>query len=77
MTATYAPNATVEGLMHVLRTRGPAALAETWTKQRLAMLAEAQLHDICDRLQRLKFDRIWIADDLKRLVEAWGALRHG
>src|SRR6516165_4096733 len=35
-----APAAAVEALMWVLRTRGPAALKETWVERRLTMLSE-------------------------------------
>jgi len=73
----WAAASTLEALMWVLRTRGPAALKETWVERRLTMLSELQLREIGARLRRLKPEiaRAWIDEDIKRLAEAWVA-RH-
>jgi hypothetical protein len=65
--------ATVEALMHVLRTRGPKALKEAWVQTRLAMLAEEQLHEVAARLQKLKPEiaKAWTTAEIERLTETW------
>jgi hypothetical protein len=69
---------TVEALMLGLRERGTAALKETPVQRRLEALSESQLHEVCERLQRLKPEiaRAWTADEVVTLVEAW-AVCHG
>ena len=68
--------ATVEALMYSLRERGLAALKEASVQRRLAALSEAQLHEVAQRLERLKPEiaRAWTADEVVRLV---GAACHG
>jgi hypothetical protein len=66
---------TVEALMLGLGERGTAALKEAPVRQRLDQLSEAQLHEVCARLQKLKPEiaRAWSPDEIERLVEAWAA----
>jgi len=68
--AGRAAASTIEALMLGLRERGTAAL-----KRRLDALSEAQLHEVCDRLQKLKPEiaRAWTAHELVELVELWAA----
>jgi hypothetical protein len=67
--------ATVEALMFSLRERGVAALAEPQTRRRLGELSEAQLHEVCTRLQNLKIARTWADAEIEQLAVAWNA-RH-
>jgi hypothetical protein len=66
---------TVEALMLGLRARGLGALKEAPARRRLAELSEPQLHEVCERLQKLKPEiaRAWTADEVRRLLEAWMA----
>ena len=64
-----APQATVEALAFTLRKRGPAALTEPPTGQRLRAISEQQLREVCKRMR-------WPDSDTARLVEQW-AKDHG
>jgi hypothetical protein len=63
----------VEALMLGLRERGVAALKEAPVQQRLAALSESQLHEVCERLQKLKTEiaRPWAPDEVRQLLEMW------
>ena len=73
--AGRAAASTIEALMLGLRERSVAALKEAPVQQRLAALSEPQLHEVCERLQRLKPEiaRAWTAGEVVQLVEAWAA----
>jgi len=73
--AGRAAASTIEALMLGLRERGTAALKEPPVQRRLDALSEAQLHEVCDRLQKLKPEiaRAWTAHELVELVELWAA----
>jgi hypothetical protein len=64
---------TVEALMYSLRSRRTAALKEPQTQHRIAALSESQLHEVCERLQKLKAEiaKPWSPDEVRRLLEAW------
>jgi hypothetical protein len=70
---------TVEALVFGLRERGTAALKEPPVQRRVGELSEAQLHEVCGRLQKLKthIAKSWSADKIKALVETWQELHHG
>lgn len=76
--AGRAAASTVEALMYSLREHGTAALDEPPTKRRIRQLSEQQLHEVAQRLERLKpkIAKPWTADEVVRLVEAWTAC-HG
>jgi hypothetical protein len=73
-----APQPTVEALMYALR-RGGAALTDPNNARRLSELSEAQLHEICARLQNLKpkIARPWTAEEVEALVAIWWTSHHG
>src|SRR5262249_48260397 len=68
---------TVEALMYSLRAGG-AALACPHARRRLAELSEAQLHEVCARLQRFRpnIARAWASVEVELLVAIWVDL-HG
>ena len=68
---------TIEALMFSLRAGG-AALACPHARRRLAELTEAQLHDVCARLQKIdpNIARAWTPIEVELLVAVWSDL-HG
>jgi hypothetical protein len=66
---------TVEALLYSLRAGG-AALACPHARRRLAELAEAQLHEVCARLQKLdpNIARAWTSIEVELLVAVWSDL---
>jgi hypothetical protein len=74
--AMAAPPTTIEALMLSLR-RGVGALAKPDVQRRLADLDESQLESICLRVQAFKAGIAppWSAEDVDRLISAWGKLR--
>ena len=68
---------TIEALMFSLRAGG-AALACSHARRRLAELTEAQLHEVCARLQRIdpNIARAWTPIEVELLVAVWSDL-HG
>ena len=68
---------TVEALMFSLRAGG-AALACPHARRRLAELSEAQLHEVCARLQKIdpNIARAWTPIEVELLVAVWNDL-HG
>ena len=72
------PDIVVEALMLGLRERGTKALTERKVLQRLSDLSEQQVHDVCERLQRLKPEiaRAWTTEQITALLGAWN-ICHG
>jgi hypothetical protein len=68
---------TIEALMFSLRAGG-AALTSPHARRRLAELTEAQLHEVCARLQKIDLDiaRTWTPIEVELLVAVWSDL-HG
>ena len=68
---------TIEALMFSLRAGG-VALACPHARRRLAGLAEAQLHEVCARLQKIDLNiaRAWTPIEVELLVAVWSDL-HG
>jgi hypothetical protein len=68
---------TIEALMFSLRAGG-AALACPHARRRLAELTEAQLHELCARLQKNdpNIARAWTPIEVELLVAVWSDL-HG
>lgn len=68
---------TIEALMFSLRADG-AALACPHARRRLAELTEAQLHEVCARLQKIAptIARAWAPIEVELLVHVWSDL-HG
>ena len=68
---------TVEALMYSLRAGG-TALACPHARRGLSELSEAQLHDVCARLQRFqpRIARAWTPVEVELLVAIWVDL-HG
>src|SRR5262245_6205108 len=68
---------TVEALMYTLRAGG-TALACPHARRRLSELSEAQLHEVCARLQRFqpRIARAWTPVEVELLVAIWVDL-HG
>jgi hypothetical protein len=68
---------TTEALMFSLRAGG-AALECPHARRRLAELSEAQLHEVCARLQMIDFNvaRAWTAIEVELLVAVWSDV-HG
>ena len=68
---------TIEALMFSLRAGG-VALACPHACRRLAELTEAQLHEVCARLQKLDLNiaRAWTPIEVELLVAVWSDL-HG
>ena len=64
---------TVEALMLGLRERGTEALTESAIQGRLSDLHEPQIHEVCERLQRLKSEiaRAWMSDEITALLDTW------
>jgi hypothetical protein len=73
-----APQPTVEALMFELR-RGGVALGEPSNLRRLEELSEAQLHEVCARLQKFKphIARAWTQAEIEALAVTWTELKHG
>jgi hypothetical protein len=67
---------TIEALMFSLRAGG-AALDCPQARRRLAELTEAQLHEVCARLQKIDFNiaRAWTPTEVELLVAVWSDLR--
>jgi hypothetical protein len=72
-----AATSTIEALMCSLRAGG-AALACPHARRRLAELTEAQLHEVCARLQKIDLNiaRAWTPIEVELLVAVWSDL-HG
>jgi len=68
---------TVEALMYSLRAGG-AAVVCSHARRRLSELSEAQLHEVCARLQRFqpRIARAWTPVEVEFLVAIWVDL-HG
>jgi hypothetical protein len=62
---------TVEAVMHSLRERGEAAMAEPACQRRLAELSAGQVRDVIERLGRLRPKYPAITDNLLVLVRAF------
>jgi hypothetical protein len=64
---------TVEALTLRLRERGTSALIEPKVIRRLSELSEQQLHEVCERLQRLEphIAPAWKPEQVTILVDAW------
>ena len=64
--------ATVDALVYSLRAGG-TALACPHVRERLSELSEAQLHEVCARLQRFQPNvaRAWTPIEVKLLVAVW------
>jgi hypothetical protein len=69
----HAAASMVEALMYSLRERGPGALQEPATLQRLHACSTAQLHEVAERVQNLA--RAWMPNDVVALIAAWSAVR--
>ena len=67
-----APQALVEALMYGLR-RGVEELTKPDALQRLSQLSQAQLLEVCDRLQNFKpsVATAWTPEGVDALVELW------
>ena len=67
-----AASSTVEALVFSLRAGG-TALAFPHARRRLADLAEAQLHEVCARLQKIapNIARAWTPIEVELLVAVW------
>jgi hypothetical protein len=72
-----APQTTVEALMFAMRS-GAKALGESSNLRRLKELSEAQLHEVCARLQKFQSNiaRAWTPAEIEGLVTIWAEL-HG
>ena len=72
-----APQTTVE-LMFAMRS-GAKALSEPSNQRRLKELSEAQLHEVCARLQKFKSNiaRAWTQAEIEGLVTIWAELQNG
>ena len=73
-----APQTTVEALMFAMRS-GAKALSESSNRRRLKELSEAQLHEVCARLQKFKsnIERAWTPAEIECLVTIWAELQNG
>jgi len=73
-----APQTTVEALMFAMRS-GAKALSEPSNQRRLKELSEAQLHEVCARLQKFKSNiaRAWTQAEIEGLVTIWAELKNG
>ena len=73
-----APQTTVEALMFAMRS-GAKALSESSNRRRLKELGEAQLHEVCARLQKFKSNiaRAWTPAEIEGLVTIWAELQNG
>jgi hypothetical protein len=73
-----APQMTVEALMFAMRS-GAKALGESSNLRRLKDLSEAQLHEVCARLQKFKANiaRAWTQAEIEGLVTIWVELQNG
>jgi hypothetical protein len=69
-----APTATLEALMHSLRTRGLSAVSEPNTRRRLMQMDDQQLAEIVQRLLKPKIGQPWLQQDVENLIELHGAL---
>jgi hypothetical protein len=71
-----APKATVDALMLSLR-RGVAELVKSETLQRLSVLDDGQIEDVCLRVQAFQpaIAPTWSAADADLLISAWRKLR--
>jgi len=71
-----APKPTVEAPMYSLRERGVRALEEPNTLRRLSELSEAQIKEVCRRIQNFKpeIERPWSPDDVATLIVKWRKL---
>jgi hypothetical protein len=69
---------TIEALMYALR-HGGAALTDPNNARRLSELSEAQLHEVCARLQNFKpkIARPWTAEEVEALVAIWWNTHRG
>jgi hypothetical protein len=67
-----APTSTVEALMFELR-RGVEALTEPDVLHRLSQLSQAQLLEVCERLQNFKpgIATTWTPEEVDALAELW------
>jgi hypothetical protein len=56
---------------------GGAALDCPHARRRLAELTEAQLHEVCARLQKIDFNiaRAWTPTEVELMVALWSDLR--
>jgi hypothetical protein len=66
---------TIEALIFALRWGG-LALSEGSNLRRLKELSEAQLHEVCRRLQKFEphITRAWTPEEVEALVGTWGEL---
>jgi hypothetical protein len=71
-----APKATVDALLLSLR-RGADELVKTETLQRLSVLDEGQIENICLRVQAFRpgIAPAWSSDDVDLLISAWRKFR--
>jgi transposase len=69
---------TVEALVYALR-RGGIALTESSNLRRLKEINEAQLHEVCARLQKFRphIARAWTPAEVEALVGTWAELKNG
>jgi hypothetical protein len=73
-----APKSTVEALVYSCR-QGPKALKKPDNVRCIGELSEAQLHEVCDRMQQFRFDLeyegtpavSWSADEVRTLFVEW------
>ena len=58
---------------------GAKALSESSNRRRLKELSEAQLHEVCARLQKFKsnIERAWTPAEIECLVTIWAELQNG
>ena len=58
---------------------GAKALSEPSNQRRLKELSEAQLHEVCARLQKFKANiaRAWTQAEIEGLVTIWAELQNG
>jgi hypothetical protein len=73
-----APQTTVEALMFAMRS-GAKALSESSNQRRLKELSDAQLHEVCARLQKFRSNiaRAWTPAEIEGLVTIWAELQNG
>ena len=70
-----APQATVEALMFGLR-RGVEELTKPDALQRLSQLSQAQLLEVCERLQNFKpnIASVWPPEEVEAIVSIWSTV---
>src|SRR6516164_11110842 len=71
-----APQATVEALVYGLR-RGVEELTKPDALQRLSQLSQAQLLEVCERLQNFKpnIASVWPPEEVEAIVSIWSTVR--